>query len=86
MTRSARGTMAAPGRNVAAKAGLNRAIRPAGWRLLVRRLKDKAPGRVEKVPPAYTRSPATPASTPPSHPARAKRYSGAACGTPATPT
>jgi transposase len=54
MTRSARGTAEAPGRNVAAKAGLNREISKAGWGLLVRRLEDKAPGRVEKVPAAYT--------------------------------
>ena len=54
MTRSARGTKDAPGTNVAAKAGLNRGIGKAGWGLLVRRLEDKAPGRVEKVPPAYT--------------------------------
>ena len=54
MTRSARGTSGAPGRNVAAKAGLNREIRRSGWGLLVRRLEDKAPGRVEKVNPAYT--------------------------------
>jgi transposase len=54
MMRSARGTRDAPGRNVAAKAGLNRGIGKAGWGLLVRRLEDKALGRVEKVPPAYT--------------------------------
>jgi transposase len=54
MTRSAKGTADAPGRNVAAKAGLNREIRKSGWGLLVQRLEDKAPGRVEKVPPAYT--------------------------------
>ena len=54
MMRSARGTKDAPGTNVAAKAGLNRGIGQAGWGLLVRRLEDKAPGRVEKVPPAYT--------------------------------
>ncbi len=54
MTRSAKGTTQAPGRNVAAKAGLNREIGKSGWGLLVRRLEDKAPGRVEKVPPAYT--------------------------------
>ena len=36
------------------KAGLNRAILRSGWGLLVRRLQDKAPGRVEKVRPAYT--------------------------------
>jgi transposase len=54
MTRSARGTITEPGRNVAAKAGLNRGIQRSGWGLLVRRLGDKAPGRVEKVNPAYT--------------------------------
>src|SRR6516225_1460888 len=43
MTRSARGTVAAPGRSVAAKAGLNRAIHRSGWGLLVRRLEDKHP-------------------------------------------
>jgi transposase len=54
MTRSARGTAAEPGRNVRAKSGLNRGIMRSGWGLLVRRLRDKAPGRVEKVSPAYT--------------------------------
>jgi putative transposase len=54
MTRSARGTIAAPGRNVSAKAGLNREIMRSGWGLLVRRLEDKAPGRVEKVNAAFT--------------------------------
>ena len=54
MTRSARGSTAGPGRNVAQKAGLNRGIMRSGWGLLVRRLQDKAPGRVEKVSPVYT--------------------------------
>jgi transposase len=54
MTRSARGTAGAPGRNVRQKAGLNRGILRSGWGLLVRRLEDKAPGRVEKVKPAFT--------------------------------
>ena len=54
MTRSAKGTAKAPGRNVAQKAGLNREIRKSGWGLLVRRLEEKAPGRIERVPPAYT--------------------------------
>jgi putative transposase len=54
LTRSARGTTASPGQNVAAKSALNDRILRAGWGLLVRRLEDKAPGRVEKVPPAYT--------------------------------
>ena len=54
MTRSARGTAEQPGRNVRQKAGLNRGISRSGWGLLVRRLEDKAPGRVEKVNPAFT--------------------------------
>ena len=54
MTRSARGTRENPGRNVGQKAGLNRGILGSGWGLLVRRLQDKAPGRVEKIKPALT--------------------------------
>ena len=54
MTRSARGTTGNPGQNVHAKAGLNREIMRSGWGLLARRLGEKAPGRVEKVNPAYT--------------------------------
>ena len=54
MTRSAKGTRENPGRNVRAKAGLNRGILGSGWGLLVRRLEDKAPGRVEKIRPAFT--------------------------------
>ncbi|MGC2007069.1 RNA-guided endonuclease InsQ/TnpB family protein, partial [Trebonia sp.] len=54
MTRSARGTAKEPGRNVRAKAGLNREILRSGWGVLERRLQDKAPGRVEKINAAYT--------------------------------
>ena len=54
MTRSAKGTPGDPGRNVRAKAGLNRGILRSGWGLLVRRLEEKAPGRVEKINPAFT--------------------------------
>jgi putative transposase len=54
MMRSAKGTVGQPGRNVAQKAGLNREIGKSGWGALVRRLEDKAPGRVEKIPSAYT--------------------------------
>ncbi len=54
MTRSAKGTPAEPGRNVRQKASLNRGILASGWGLLARRLQDKAPGRVEKIHPAYT--------------------------------
>ena len=54
MTRSAKGTRDSPGRGVRAKAGLNRGILRSGWGLLVRRLEQKAPGRVEKIKPHFT--------------------------------
>jgi transposase len=54
MTKSAKGTVENPGKNVRQKAGLNREILAAGWGRLVRRLEDKAPGRIEKINPAYT--------------------------------
>jgi transposase len=54
MTRSARGTTRNPGRNIRQKAGLNREIMASGWGLLIRRLEDKAPGRVEKISPVFT--------------------------------
>jgi len=54
MTRSARGSIARPGQHVRAKTGLNREILRSGWGLLVRRLEDKAAGRVEKICPAFT--------------------------------
>lgn len=54
MTRSAKGSLVEPGRNVRAKAGLNRGILAAGWGRLVARLEHKAPGRVVKINPAYT--------------------------------
>ena len=54
MTRSAKGRREHPGRNVRAKAGLNRQILRSGWGLLVRRLEDKASGRVERINPAFT--------------------------------
>ena len=54
MTRSARRTIDQPGRNVRAKARLNRGIAAAGWTMLATRLEQKAPGRVEKINPAFT--------------------------------
>jgi putative transposase len=54
MMRSARGTVEKPGKKVRQKAGLNRAISKSGWGLLVKRLEEKAPGRVERVPYAFT--------------------------------
>ncbi|MFG1857832.1 RNA-guided endonuclease InsQ/TnpB family protein [Actinomadura geliboluensis] len=54
MTRSARGTVEAPGTGVRAKAALNRGILANGWGQLVTRLEQKAPGRLVRVDPAYT--------------------------------
>ena len=57
MTRSASGTVQAPGRNVAAKAGLNRSILDAGWGQFLAILLAKAEGagrRVVKVNPRDT--------------------------------
>jgi putative transposase len=54
MIRSAKGTPDSPGRNVRQKAGLNRGILRSGWGLLARRLEQKAPGRVERINPAFT--------------------------------
>lgn len=54
MTRAAKGTVAEPGRNVRQKAGLNRSILAQGWGLFAKRLEQKAPGRVEKINPAFT--------------------------------
>ena len=54
MTRSSKGTRGDPGRNIRQKAGLNRGILGSGWGLLVRRLEEKALGRVEMIKPHYT--------------------------------
>jgi putative transposase len=54
MTRSARGTVARPGRHVGQKASLNGSILRSGWGMFATRLAHKARGRVEKVNPAYT--------------------------------
>lgn len=54
MTRSAKGTVEAPGSNVRQKAGLNRSILDKGWGFFAQRLEQKALGRVEYVPAAYT--------------------------------
>jgi putative transposase len=57
MTRSARGTLEAPGTNVAAKSGLNRSIHDAGWGQLVNLLTYKAEGagrQLVRVPAPHT--------------------------------
>jgi putative transposase len=54
MTRTARGPVEQPGQRVAQKRGLNRGISRSGWGLLAARLQQKACGRVEQIPAAYT--------------------------------
>ena len=57
MTRSAKGTVEEPGKNVRAKAGLNRAILGAAWGKFGEMLRYKmawAGGRVVEVPAAYS--------------------------------
>ncbi|MEX0387390.1 RNA-guided endonuclease InsQ/TnpB family protein [Spiribacter onubensis] len=57
MTRSTSGTVYQPGRNVRAKAGLNRAILDQGWHEFCRQLEYKQAwrgGMVVAVPPQYT--------------------------------
>lgn len=57
MTASAAGTPEKPGRNVAAKSGLNRAILEVGWGEAKRQLEYKCAwygSRAVKVPPAYS--------------------------------
>ncbi len=57
MTRSAKGTIRSPGKNVAQKRGLNRAILRQGWgemeQMLAYKL-DRNGGTLVKVSPAYT--------------------------------
>jgi putative transposase len=57
MTRTAKGTLALPGRNVKAKSGLNRAILAKGWHQFILALASSArysATTVLKVPAAYT--------------------------------
>lgn len=57
MSASARGTVEEPGRNVRAKAGMNKAILDQGWWMfrvfLAYKLEERG-GRLEEVPAAYT--------------------------------
>lgn len=57
MSRSAKGTTEAPGRNVAAKSGLNRSILDRGWSAFATMLRYKLAdrgGELVEVPPEYT--------------------------------
>ncbi len=53
MTKSAKGTVEEPGKNVKQKSGLNRSILASGWGALDRNLDYKA-GAVKRINPAYT--------------------------------
>jgi putative transposase len=84
MTRSARGTVDAPGTNVAAKAGLNRSILDAGWGQLVTLLTYKAEGagrKLVRVAAAHTSQTCARCGTtdPASRPSR-DRFSCTTCG------
>ncbi|WP_338083581.1 transposase [Ferrimicrobium acidiphilum] len=50
MTRSAKGTVENPGKNVAQKSGLNRSILEQSWGMFHRRLTDKAINAITPVP------------------------------------
>ena len=54
MTRSAKSTAHGARSGAAQKAGLNREILSSGWGLLVRRLDEKAVGRVQRINAAFT--------------------------------
>jgi len=54
MAKSAKGSLASPGKNVKPKSGLNREILDKGWGLLFTRLEQKAPGRITRVAPQGT--------------------------------
>ncbi len=57
MSRSARGTVESPGKNVSQKSGLNRSILSQGWGIFLTLLGDKLSrngGRLVRVPPQYT--------------------------------
>ena len=57
MSRSARGTVEAPGKNVSQKSGLNRSILSRGWGIFLTLLEYKLSrngGRLVRVPPQYT--------------------------------
>jgi len=57
MTKSAKGTLAKPGKNVKAKSGLNRSILSQGWSIFLKMLEYKSDWygkRLVKVDPRYT--------------------------------
>ena len=72
MTRSAKGTAEAPGRNVAQKAGLNRGISKSGWGTLTGALRTRRPAGSRRYHPRTRASVAVRAGTSLGRAARAK--------------
>jgi putative transposase len=83
MTRSARGTLAEPGANVAPKRGLNRAVLAQGWGELHRQLAYKcqrAGGILVEVPAAYTSQRCAACGAVDSQSRRGRRFCCTVCG------
>ncbi|HVS28566.1 MAG TPA: transposase [Solirubrobacteraceae bacterium] len=83
MTRSAKGTITEPGRNVRAKAGLNRAILAQGWGELARMLDYKLArngGTLVRVPAAYTSQTCAECETVDEASRRGERFHCSTCG------
>ena len=77
MTRSAKGTVEKPGRNVRRKAGLNREILASGWGFVVKRLEERPPAGSRRSAPRTPASAARRAGMWRVRTARAKRSSPA---------
>ena len=83
MTRSAKGDVEKPGRNVRAKAGLNRSILEQRWGTMLNQLKYKAEwagAKVVEVDPAFTSQTCSSCGVVSSANRRGKHYDCAACG------
>ena len=83
MTASAKGTTEAPGKNVQAKAGLNRSILEQRWGVLLHQLQYKAEWagkKVVEVPPAFTSQICSACGVVCPANRRGKRYTCSTCG------
>ena len=83
MTASAKGTVEAPGKNVRAKAGLNRSILEQRWGIMLSQLRYKAEwagAKVVEVDPSYTSQTCSNCGIVCRANRRGKRYSCSTCG------
>ena len=83
MTRSAKGTPEAPGKNVQAKAGLNRSILEQRWGVLLHQLQYKAEWagkKVVEIDPAFTSQTCCCCGVVCPANRRGKRYTCSTCG------